>query len=741
MEVARRRPRRTTVSGDRRRLVSFRLAGGTVALACVTAVAWLSVPTSAFAQTTSAKPLAASAGSPVTVAPVPAPPAGATKLGSLPAATSMTLDVVLKPRDAAGLEATATAVSTPGSASRGEYLTPAQIKSRFAPTTAQVQAVVARLKSTGLRVSSVTADNLTVRVTGSAATIASAFHTSFARYRLTGGRVAYANTAPARLPAAIGSKVETLLGMSEISRFEPLDLSRRAEPTVSEKPSTTASSRASQAPVPCAAAVGERSLGALTADQLAAAYGMTGAYAADDYGSGVTVGLFELEPDEPSDIAAYEACYGISTPVSYVPVDGGSGDTQPYGSGEAALDIEDIAGLAPDANIEVYQGPNDNVGPFDLFQYIVDHPTAKIISTSWGECEYFLGSTRAAATKAADAEETLFEIAAAEGQTWIAAAGDSGSTDCDPAAGLVANELAVDDPGSQPFVTSVGGTSLHTTATTGYSQTVWNDSVTQQGAGGGGISGLWRMPAYQSGAAASLGVVDKYSSAKPCLATTGDCREVPDVTADADPLTGFPIYYLGAWQVIGGTSGSAPLWAAVAALVDASPVCADRSVGFLNPVLYDVAGTSKYASDFTDITTGNNDYTPSGLTSGLYKATPGYDMASGLGAPLVTSPSGGLATSLCSALGATRPGVDSLSPATGPKKGGTKVTIAGYGFTDVTAVYFGKHPAKFTFDKATATAPAKIVATAPAGTGKQWVTVHNGTNKNLWTPGDEYSYS
>ena len=118
----------------------------------------------------------------------------------------------------------------------------------------------------------------------------------------------------------------------------------------------------------------------------------------------------------------------------------------------------------------------------------------------------------------------------------------------------------------------------------------------------------------------------------PCGAAVGSyCREVPDVSADADPYTGYVIDYDGSWTGIGGTSAAAPLWAAFMALTDASSSCGGKPVGFANPALYGVAGGASYTSAFQDITVGNNDYTES--NSGLYPAGAGYDMASGLGTP------------------------------------------------------------------------------------------------------------
>jgi subtilase family serine protease len=215
---------------------------------------------------------------------------------------------------------------------------------------------------------------------------------------------------------------------------------------------------------------------------------------------------------------------------------------------------------------------------------------------------------------------------------------------------------AVDDPSSQPYVTGVGGTSLAALGPPP-SESVWNNGGglsallgTSAGASGGGISSLWRMPVYQSDAQASLDVINSGSAGTPCAASTGYCREVPDVSADADPYTGYLMYYEGAWTGIGGTSAASPVWAATVALANASPACSGTTVGFANPALYRAAGTPQYASYFHDITAGNNDFT--GTNGGKYAAGLGYDMASGLGTPIAST----LAVTLCDTVTVANPG-------------------------------------------------------------------------------------
>lgn len=371
-------------------------------------------------------------------------------------------------------------------------------------------------------------------------------------------------------------------------------------------------------PAPCSAlAQDAQSNGGYTADEIAQAYNLGGYYQAGDAGQGETIGLLELEPNLTSDIAAFQSCYGTSTTVNYTAVDGGAGTGA--GSGEAALDIEQIISLAPRATIDVYQAPNTTTGLLDAYSAMVNNPSINVISTSWGLCEPGSGAA------VIDSENTLFQKAAGEGKTVVAAAGDSGSDDCQ------SGTLAVDDPASQPYVTGVGGTSL-SDFTQPALQTTWNDSL---GAGGGGISAFWPMPSWQQDAASSLGVLSS-ASGGPCGQSSGYCREVPDVSADADPNTGYWIIHTDSAgqqaELYGGTSAAAPLWAAFTALANASAACAGTALGDLNPLLYRAAG-SDYASRFFDITSGTNADSSYGYPGGLYAAAAGYDMASGLGAP------------------------------------------------------------------------------------------------------------
>jgi Pro-kumamolisin, activation domain/Putative Ig domain len=593
--------------------------------------------------------LGASPASAVRLGTAPALPSGARIVASLTAATPMHVTVTLRPRDPATLLAFATGVSTPGSPLYRGYLTPAEFAQRFGATPEQIRTVESSLRAHGLRPGRPSANALSIPVSATAGALGRAFSVSFAHLRLRDGAGAIVNRQAPSLDRAIAPQVQTVLGLDTLSAARPLLLRRH-----SVTPRAVRLHVVTGGPQACpAASAAAAAQGGLTADQVASVYGFSGLYGsggpsgAPDQGAGQTVAVLELESYDPTDIATYEECYGTNTPITNVPIDGGAGGGA--GAGEAALDIENVIGLAPSANLVVYSGPNSGSGPYDTFSAIISQHAAQVVTASWGQCEPANGFDEAAA------ENTLFQEAAAQGMSILSASGDGGAEDCFP---TTPSSAQVDDPASQPFVTGVGGTRIIAPGPRP-TESVWNDGPLV-GAGGGGISSFWRMPAYQSNAPSSLHVIGRGSSGSPCRASSGYCREVPDVSADAAPDTGYLIYWNGngaagvtqpsGWQVVGGTSGAAPMWAALIALANASAACNGVAVGFANPGLYYAAATA-YASDFNDITSGDNDMT--GASSGRFAARPGYDMATGLGSPNGSA----LATSLCAdAIALSNPG-------------------------------------------------------------------------------------
>jgi subtilase family serine protease len=594
-------------------------------------------------------------------------PRGARLGPALPAARRLRLTIALTPRDPAGLKAFATAVSTPGTPRSGRYLTVPEFAQRFGAGASQVAAVSAALRAGGLHVGPPTANHLTIPASGTVAQVQKAFAVTEAQVRLPGGRVAFANDRAPRLAAGLARSVRVVLGLDDVARPEPQGLIRMARSghrVPGARPHAVGSG-----PGPCPDAVSaSTNSGGYTADEIAGAYGI-GSYYPSDEGAGQTIALVEFEAYDPSDIATYQQCYATSTAVTNVDVDGGPGAFN-GDDDESALDIDQVVGLAPKAHIVVYQAPVDE-SQAAVLNAIASQDVATVVSSSWGACESLTG------LPTISAENTILQEMAVQGQSFFDASGDSGSTMCyqTPVGASPDTSLSVIDPGSQPFATGVGGTFLGTpggtTPTDGSyaGEAVWNDGGADAGgdpaAGtGGGVSSAWTMPTYQSSAAAGLGVLQANSS-RGCGGQL--CRQVPDVSADGDPRSGYivrltdPMSGGSAWAVAGGTSASAPLWAAFTALADASPRCRGLTLGFENPALYAIAGTAyaanvhdvSAASPFTGATGDANNPGTNDTWSGspdnpanpgdLYPVLPGYDMTTGLGSPIANV----LGNSLC----------------------------------------------------------------------------------------------
>jgi kumamolisin len=511
----------------------------------------------------------------------------------------LNLSIGLQPRNAADLNNLLNALYDPQSSQYHQFLTPDQFESLFAPTPDQAQQVVSYLQSAGMTITSVAPNNLLIDATATVAQADAAFSTTINNYQL-GSRVFYANATPPVVPASISSLVASIGGLDNSTPARPL------YQRLTEK------ARLANGPT-----------GGYGPKDLVGAYNAVPLQNAGLLGENQTIALFELDGYQSSDVAQYFANYGITTPsISNVLVDGYSG-TAGQGAIEVELDIEVAGAMAPHASQIVYEGPNTTQGMNDTYNQIVHDHKAQVVSISWGLCESSLG------TAELQTLDTIFKQGAAEGMSLFAASGDSGAYDCSD------TNLAVDSPASDPYVTGVGGTNLQLNTGAYGSETAWsNPSDTQrspQGAGGGGgISNTFTMPSWQTG----QNVINTNSSGTPCKAQNGQyCREVPDVSADADPASGYAVYCTvnnagcssNGWLTVGGTSAAAPLWAGSMALINQYLLSKGKTVvGFANSALYGVFNSQQAQPAFHDITSGTNLY---------YPAASGYDMASGIGSP------------------------------------------------------------------------------------------------------------
>jgi subtilase family serine protease len=290
---------------------------------------------------------------------------------------------------------------------------------------------------------------------------------------------------------------------------------------------------------------------------------------------------------------------------------------------EEVEDTEIVHALAPDAAIREVLIPS----PYTASTAAVSAAVVAAVRLGLGQggvVSLSAGAGEQCFTGAEVAQwNEVLQAAQRDRVTVVVSTGDSGAADtaCPPGTGS-AGVKGVDLPASDPLALSVGGTSLQASQATGayLGETAWNIPPAAGGprAGGGGFSRLFARPVYQDG-----------------IAGLGASRGVPDVAADADPGTGMALaisdggkndLLIGA----GGTSAAAPLWAAVIALADQY---AGRSLGFVNPALYQIGRSRYYHQAFHDVTAGTNTVElPTGTIAG-YRAAPGWDPVTGWGSP------------------------------------------------------------------------------------------------------------
>jgi subtilase family serine protease len=314
-------------------------------------------------------------------------------------------------------------------------------------------------------------------------------------------------------------------------------------------------------------------------------------------GAGETIAIVTAynDPNINTDLAAFDKQYGLSAPASLTIDNLGATTTDPGWALETSLDVEWAHSVAPGANIVLVEAPSDSLSAlFSAVNYARYQPRVSVVSMSWGTTE-FSGES---------AYDSIFTTPAGHtGVTFVAASGDSSAW------------YGPMYPSVSPNVLAVGGTTLTLAAGSTYgSETGWSGST-------GGFSGLdsnwWTYelePSYQTATLQAVGL-------------SYGVRTTPDVSFNADPNTGVPVYdsvpYSGqsGWFQVGGTSAATPAWAGLVAI--ANQGLATGAKGSLSDTQ---AQTDLYAlpsSYFHDITTGSNGYS----------ATPGYDLVTGLGSP------------------------------------------------------------------------------------------------------------
>jgi kumamolisin len=494
----------------------------------------------------------------------------------------------------------------------GERIPVAEMAARYAPLPADYRAVIDWLKSADFTITSQDVGRIAVFAQGKISRIAGALNVQFARVSFKGSEYTSAVSAPS-VPAALAPVVLGVNGLQPHIQMQKHIVRKQAVANEAPGGSTP-----------------------YFPGQLATAYKVAGLYASNVTGAGQSIAIVIDTYPLQSDLEAFWQNTSVNQSFSNIVETQVVTGTLPAPSGEETLDVEWASSMAPAAKVRVYATKDLEFTDLDaayakIYSDLTANPSLGINQMSMS---YGLGETYAASSQVQTDNQFFAELTAA-GVTIFASSGDGGSTPGTGGAGDETGPVQVETPASDPNVTGVGGTSLTLNSdNTENSETVWDNGF---GAGGGGASIYFARPYWQNGNGVS-----------------GAMREVPDISASADPNFGAYLYLNGAVEVVGGTSWSSPTSAGMCALLNQVRANAGlSSIGHLAPWIYPLLGTP----NFRDITSGNNATSTSG---GLYAATVGYDEASGIGAPSI----GTLAQSLIvlSALPSIQPISQTITP-------------------------------------------------------------------------------
>ena len=606
----------------------------------------------------------------------------------------------------AQLDALVRAQQTPGSADYHVWLTPAQYAARFGLSDPDLATVESWLESQGFTIDRVANSHTSISFSGTVGQIESAFGTEMHHYQI-GAETHFANATDLSIPSALSGVVRSVRNLND---FRPQPQFRPS----AVQPAFTSAQTGGHF---------------LTPKDVATIYDINPVYSSGYTGSGETIVVVGQSEISATDITNFQNAAGLTVKAPNITLVPSTGTAAVSAGDEAEsdLDIEYSGGIATGATIDfIYVGNNQNDSVFDSLQYAVDEKTAPIITMSYGLCETSLSSTDYSTL------EGIMEQGASQGQTILAASGDSGSTACyDPGgkSGLTTTQqeaLAVNYPASSAYVLGVGGTELVPADTASSNTTywksasgsdvissalsyipeqTWNDdsaSIGQQygalyaiSSGGGGVSTLTARPSWQTGV---TGIASGNFRLVPDVSLASSAEYAPYLycTSDTSAWTsgqkascnsGFRDSSTSDLTAAGGTSFATPIFAAMLAMIEQKE---GSSLGVANKNLYSLAASSStYGSAFHDITSGGNQCTAgstycSSAGASEYAAGTGYDEATGLGSVdlynLLTAWAGGSTTGGGGGSGTTGSGDFQLSATnlsvTQGSSGVSTVTIA-----------------------------------------------------------------
>jgi subtilase family serine protease len=577
-------------------------------------------------------------------------PARAVDLGPVAGDRPLRLVVGLRVRDPRAIDTLLRRQHAPGDPLFGRFLTPAQTTALFNPTGATVQAVAAFLAAGGVRNLRVTPDNLLITGDATVAVARRAFATDFRAFGYAGRR-GFANVRPPTVPLALRGAIASIGGLNDYAMKPDVrypSAQRRPSPAVlaalarSRQTSSAAAPgpHTAPTPVPCngIATNGNCLLDAYNAQAFRTAYDVpvspSGPGTWGYTGKNTAIAIFTEGSMSAvlSDLKLYEKANNLPA-VNPTVVYAGIPSPDTSGQDEFDLDTQSSTGMAQTVKklylyVATSLTDSDTTVAFDRFK---TDDVAKAGSASFGSCEIFPATDGTLTT-----DDEIFAEAAVQGQTVFSSSGDNGTT-CPIVAstGVPGTGLPMESyPGVSPYVISVGGTSLITSAPNGsYSAEIaWDGS-------GGGTSLEDSSPFWQQGV---VPAVNNAPSGVPGVVTM---KAVPDVAMDADPnLSPAVIYVSGAVTEVGGTSLASPLSLGVWAVLETYH---NNSLGFAGPLFY-----QEYKK-FTTLNASTGIYTPPVPPAGALTqpiggfhdifvgsnglpALPGYDYTTGLGSFDVT---------------------------------------------------------------------------------------------------------
>jgi subtilase family serine protease len=533
--------------------------------------------------------------------------AKSTLLGPVEAGREIGVTLTLPSTNPLGVADFVRHVSMPGDPLFRHYLTPQQFADRFGGNAVDYAYLKSWAAANGLRVTHESAGRINLTVRGSVSQFESLFNTQLNNYRSPDGQPFYSASVEPAVPSAIASKISGVIGLTE---------SRMTAPMVK------IAKRFGENPAPAAEQANPDTAGGTGPGGTYKAADLRTAYNIPTFGSlnpAAVAAVFEQGGYNQSDVTKYLTYNHLpQIAVTAVSVDGSPLTVvDPNIELEAVLDIDMIAGINPAiSSVRVYI---DSWDPFatallDAITQVGDDDNANVFSISYGDDEGDQGASALAA------ENLALTQLVTEGITVTASSGDNGAYGHE-----YYYPYNVEDPASQPYVTGVGGTTLSTGPGEEYiGETAWNDLELQGGATGGGISAFWSIPDFQSKIPAGG---TSWETANGGSATY---RNVPDISAVADPLTGVGIYSKvnGGWLQVGGTSVSSPIWAGYLSIVNAGLNYAGLgNLGYFNPILYWI-GTPVYGEGLStdwlnQVVEGSNGYAPNhdrhpGYTNGRF---------------------------------------------------------------------------------------------------------------------------